>query len=150
MKRSDKYAYRDELPFMNQKRGSGFWSVKPSGDYLRDYDTGREYALQFWKVCGKHGNMGLELSSILLGILEAKRPRIRRSGIEAGFLRTIGNLFQAAMYASVMVSAGPKRIAARDFPKARETSRKLKLAVGLVGTLANAMHCGTARPTTTN
>jgi hypothetical protein len=67
---------RDQLPFTG-KRGGGWWCVKPSGDFQRDYATGREYALQFWIVCGKHGNMGLDLSSILIGIHGAKRPRRR-------------------------------------------------------------------------
>ena len=156
--RRDEYAYRDQLPFVG-KKGSGWWFVKPSGDYQRDYATGREYALQFWKVCGKHGNMGFDLSSILIGIHEAKRPRRRYpsgkladdnlSGIEIGFLRTIGDLFQASMYATVMVGIGPKRLAKRDLSR-REGQQKIKAAAGLVGILASVRHEGQLRPSAIN
>jgi len=154
--RRDEHAYRDQLPFMG-KRGCGWWFVKPSGDYQRDYATGREYALQFWKVCGKHGNMGLDLSSILIGLHEAKRPRRRKgvrhdhnlSGVEIGFLRTIGDLFQASMYATVMVGIGPKRLAKRDLSR-REGKQKIKAAAGLVGILASVRHEGQLRPSAIN
>ena len=156
-KRSNKYAYRDRLPFFNrnEKHPSCWWSVKPSGDYQRDFATGREYALQFWKVCGAHGNMGLELSEVLLALHKTKRPRHRYvkgklvdhnlSGIETGFLRTVGDLLQASMYATVMVGIGAKRLANRDLPQ-RESLQKIKAAAGLIGVLADATHRGNVLP----
>jgi hypothetical protein len=151
-RRTNEYAYRDKLPFIGKGHFFGWWSVKPSGDYQRDFATGREYALQFWKVCGKHGNMGLDLSSILLAVCEVTRGRrrtgVRRSGvsgIEVGFLRTIGDLFQASMFATVMVGIGSKRLAKRDLSR-REGQQKSAAAAGLVGILAHDFHRGTVQP----
>jgi hypothetical protein len=101
--------------------------------------------------------MGLDLSSILIGLHEAKRSRRRKgvrfnhnlSGIEVGFLRTIGDLFQASMYATVMVGIGSKRLAKRDLSR-REGQQKIKAAAGLVGILADETSCGTVRPSTIN
>jgi hypothetical protein len=160
-KRSNEYAYRDRLPFVNPKEsGSSFWwSVKPSGDYERDFATGREYALQFWKVCGKHASMGLDLSTILIALHKLKRPQHRYvtgkladhnlSGIEIGFLRTVGDLLQASMYATVMVGIGTERLAKRDFLR-REGLQKMKAAAGLIGVLAEATHRSNVVPSAVN
>jgi hypothetical protein len=157
-KQNKEYAYRNQLPFVNPKE-SGLWSVKPSWDYERDFATGREYALQFWKVCGAHCNMGLDLSTILLALHEVKYPRHRfvtgwladhnLSGIEVGFLRTVGDLLQASMYATVMVGIGAKGLAKRNWPR-RETLQKMKAAAGLTGTMADAIHRDRVTPSTVN
>jgi hypothetical protein len=94
-----------------------------------------------WKVCGAHGNMGLDLSCILIGLHEAKRPKL--SGIEIGFLRTVGDIFQASLYSTVMIGIGPKRLAKRDLGR-REGAAKTKVAPKLVGLLADQIYCGTS------
>ena len=104
-----------------------------------------------------HGNMGLELSEVLLVLHEAKRLRHRYvtgkladhdlSGIEIGFLRTVGDLLQASMYATVMVVIGAKRLAKRDLPQ-RKSLQRMKAAAGLIGVLADATHRGNYVPST--
>ena len=55
------------------------------------------------------------------------------------------------MYATILLFAGSKRIAKRDYPKARETGCKVELAAKLTGLLANAVECGSVkRPQTTH
>jgi hypothetical protein len=141
--RKDLYAYRLEMPFMNYQRGKGYslWEVKPTSDYSKDYDTGRDYALKFWRAAGNHPDLGLGLSSVLLAIAERHRGARNRnlSGIEIGFLRTIGEIVQASVYAAVMIAAGPSRLRRNDLPKKRETKDKLTAAAGLIGILADAM-----------
>jgi hypothetical protein len=147
-RKRDKYAYRNKLPFMMlDGQRAGFWCVKPSGDYVRDFTTGREYALQFWKVCGKHCNMGLDLSEILLAIHDAKKQVRRRgvgrnlSGIEIGFVRTIGELFQASIFTTLMVSNfHVKRPRGRRMPKINATRDRCQAVARLVGIIELALH----------
>jgi hypothetical protein len=147
-RKRDEYAYRNKLPFMmlNGQR-AGFWCVEPSGDYVRDYTTGRGYALQFWEVCGKHCNMGLDLSEILLAIHDAKKHVRRRgvgrnlSGIEIGFIRTVGELFQASVFTTLMVSNfHVKRPRGRHLPEINATRGRCQAVAKLVGIIESALH----------
>jgi hypothetical protein len=145
-------AYREQLPFLPQPVNGCFWKVQPTGDYAADYETGRQYAMTFWKVCASRPNLGLDLSSILLSMIDEARPaegyiwkrpraeafpRRRSSGIETGFLRMIGELLDLAMQVPALVKAGPKQIKAGTARIDRKTVR----ATGhLVGMLATAWH----------
>jgi hypothetical protein len=146
-RKCDKYAYRSELPFMRlEGQGAGWWCVEPSGDYQRDYDTGRGYARQFWKVCGKHCNMGFDLSEILLAMHDAKKHTPRRgvgrylSGIEIGFLRTVGELFQASIFATLMISSDTRKYRGRVLLKINATRGRREAAAGLVGIIEFALN----------
>jgi hypothetical protein len=57
--------------------------------------VGRQYAMEFWKVCGPSRSFALEFQQIILGMLTvAKSPKgpTSYSGIEAGFLLAVGEL----------------------------------------------------------
>ncbi len=97
-KTEDAYAYRSELPFVKRHdgdRGILWWSVKPTGRWVEDFALGRRHALKFWEVCGSGRAFALEFQQIILGMLTAARSPTgptAYSGIEAGFLLTIGEL----------------------------------------------------------
>ena len=99
------YAYRNKLPFVAKaKSGSEFWwNVTPSGEYEDDYQTGRAYMVAFWSICGGRPTCGIDLGQILFAMHELPRPRTKAyrrhnglagnlSGIEIGFIRTIGEI----------------------------------------------------------
>ena len=94
----DAYAYRSMLPFVKKNygdRGVIWWSVTPTGRWVEDFSAGRRYALKFWGACGSDRAFALEFQQIILGMLTAaKSPKgpTSYSGIEAGFLLTVGEL----------------------------------------------------------
>jgi hypothetical protein len=50
-KHRDRYAYRNKLPFVAKAKSGGefWWNVTPSWQYEADYQTGRAYAVAFWR-----------------------------------------------------------------------------------------------------
>jgi hypothetical protein len=79
----------DALPFVlvNKPKGTGrcHWSVKPSGDYGKDYEQGQEWArlvLPFLKY-----NVGPPLLS---WIVDDMIKDGKRNGLVLGFVREIG------------------------------------------------------------
>jgi hypothetical protein len=147
---TDPYAYRRQLPFMSFPRGSTiWWNPQATGNYQKDCQTGIEYAIQFWKVCGSRGDISIDLSQILIGLHVQKRPRHRYqsgaladsnlSGVEIGFLRTIGDLVAASVATAVMSGFGPDRVLKGDLPR-KEGNAKAKAAAGLTIMLAEARH----------
>jgi hypothetical protein len=152
-KQKDFYAYRRNYPFARlQRRGEPVWSqVTPSGDYSQDYETGRDYALLFWKECGSRGSVGLDLAYILIGIHEAKRQpqylsgkRMKHnlSGVEIGFLQTIGELMTAARNATFLVALGPGDQGYLRALGQKSLEEKMALAADMIGSMAD----GTKRP----
>jgi hypothetical protein len=111
------YAYRNKLPFVAKaKSGSEFWwNVTPSGEYEADYQTGRAYAVAFWSICGGRPTCGIDLGQILFAMHERPRPRTKAyrrhdglSGIEVGFIRTVGDIVDMAVGVPVLVGLGPQ------------------------------------------
>jgi hypothetical protein len=110
------------LPFTDRKaQGRGYWwSVKPTGKFHADYEIGRQHAMDFWRQCGAKGNLGFDLGEILLAMYSPKQGRHKGrrdhfSGIECGFIRTIGELMACLVGVPALVSSLP------------ENSRKLKI-----------------------
>ncbi|GGH53142.1 hypothetical protein GVY41_09075 [Frigidibacter albus] len=64
-----------------------FWSVKPSGDYGRDCDTGSAYAIQALDYMAEHRMPHL----MQWAVLDMIRHVQERTGIEVGFLSVFGN-----------------------------------------------------------
>jgi hypothetical protein len=135
------YAYRDKLPFTDRKaQGPGYWwSVNPTGDYQADYEVGRQYAMDFWRQCGAHGNFGLELGEIMFAMhrLERKRSGARRdrlSGIEVGFIRTIGEIVVCLVGTPALISSLSKDCTKLNIQK-RTFKNKLRKTVEFVDLL---------------
>jgi hypothetical protein len=96
-KKKDAHAHRSELPFVKNDGGRSivWWKVTPTGKWVEDFKVGRQYAMEFWKVCGPSRSFALEFQQIILGMLTAaKSPKgpTSYSGIEAGFLLAVGEL----------------------------------------------------------
>jgi hypothetical protein len=70
------YAYRDKLPFVarNKSGGEFWWNVTPSGEYEADYQTGKAYAVAFWRICGGRPTCGIDLGQILFAMARAAAP----------------------------------------------------------------------------
>jgi hypothetical protein len=145
------YAYRNKLPFVAKaKSGSEFWwNVTPSGEYEDDYQTGRAYAVAFWSICGGRPTCGIDLGQILFAMHELPRPRTKAyrrhdglSGIEVGFIRTVGEIVDMAVGVPVLVGLGPqvfKRLAKGKKPlSSRETSVRVRMAAKLTGILIDS------------
>jgi hypothetical protein len=162
-KDEDPYAYRLNLPFVKRYGGRGralhWWHVNPTGDFCKDYDTGREYALEFLRQCANRGNMGTDLSNILWALHEVKRTKRRRlrngkyvktrpHGIELGFMRGVGELFQSSMLAIYLVKMGPDRFAARNISQ-KEMDNIIATAVDLVLTLSKSHGSARQKPALT-
>ena len=147
------YAYRDKLPFVARNKSSGefWWNVTPSGRYEADYQTGKAYAVAFWSICGGRPTCGIDLGQILFAMHERPRPRTKAyrrhnglSGIETGFIRTIGEIVDLAVGVPVLVGLGPqtfKRLAKGKKPlSSREMSVRVGMAAKLTGILLESKH----------
>jgi hypothetical protein len=149
------YAYRDKLPFVarNKSGGEFWWNVAPSGEYEDDYQTGKAYAVAFWSICGGRPTCGIDLGQILFAMHERPRPRTKAyrrhnglagslSGIEIGFIRTIGDIVDMTVRVPVIVGLGPqgfKRLAKGKKPlSSRETSVRVRMAAKLTGILIDS------------
>jgi hypothetical protein len=145
------YAYRDKLPFVarNKSGGEFWWNVAPSGEYEDDYQTGKAYAVAFWSICGGRPTCGIDLGQILFAMHERPRPRTKAyrrhnglSGIETGFIRTIGEIVDIAVGVSVLVGLGPEYLAkGKTGLSSRETSLRIGMAAKLTGILLVATNC---------
>jgi hypothetical protein len=72
-------------PKKDKKRG--FWNVKPSGDYIKDCNTGAEYAFLYLAHCQRY-----QSTHILTWIVN-EMPR-DFTGVEVGFLSFIADAAQ--------------------------------------------------------
>lgn len=105
-------AQRDALPFFKKGRGkvaASWWSVEPSGDYVADLETGKEYARAFMPMLMFNAGAS-DLATIvshmaLAGRDPAKAPKPWRGidNVALGFLMEIGGALQAGM-ASVAIA----------------------------------------------
>jgi hypothetical protein len=139
------YAYRDKLPFVarNKSGGEFWWNLTPSGEYEADYQTGKAYAVAFWRICGGRPTCGIDLGEILFAMHERPRPRTKAyrrhnglSGIEVGFIRTIGEAVAIAVGVPVLVGLGSKCLAKG---KTDLSSREMSLRVGLAAKLTGIL-----------
>ena len=72
-------------PKKGQLGNRNFWSVKPTGDYLKDCRTGQAYALQFL-AAEEASDCGTLLQNVV-----ADMPRDTAfTGLEIGFMEIIG------------------------------------------------------------
>ena len=137
------YAYRDELPFFVNRRSAknAWWNVMPSGDYFADYKTGEEYAAAFWRVCGGRPTCGLDLGQILFAMHDPGRQRSDRydglSGIEVGFIRTIGQIVDIAVGVPVMVNQSRTGLRRR---MGRITNKKVRASAKVTQVILEALH----------
>jgi hypothetical protein len=96
-KKDDPYGYRGKLLFIkysNRPSSIVWWNVTPTGKWVTDFNVGRQYARKFWDVCGSGRTFALEFQQVILGMLMTAKNYgdSGYSGIEAGFLLTIGEL----------------------------------------------------------
>lgn len=76
------------LPFIkNKKNQIVFWSVKPSGDYVKDCQTGREYAA----LALEHMQQADFRPLLTWCIMDMPRKK-ECSGIEVGFLEVFAEI----------------------------------------------------------
>ena len=106
-KKNDAYDYRSKLPFVKYDGGRSvvWWNVTPTGKWVTDFNVGRQYALKFWEVCGSGRKFALEFQQVILGMLtKAKNYKgAGYSGIEAGFLLTVGELFGGVIHVDAVL-----------------------------------------------
>jgi hypothetical protein len=95
---------RYPMPFFNKKHRRT-WDVQPTGDYVVDYRTGQDFAIEFLKSCDKTVGWASLLSSIVANMIGAGpsgsqpdgRPGV--NGIVLGFMCVIG---EAVMYSRIL------------------------------------------------
>lgn len=75
--------------------GKSFWMVSPSGDWSKDNETGRAYALQFARAMAETKNF------FMLQRIVSDMPS-EHTGIEVGFLSAIASM--VADFATAFVS----------------------------------------------
>jgi hypothetical protein len=106
-KKKDAYDYRSKLPFVKYDGGRSvvWWNVTPTGKWVTDFNVGRQYALKFWEVCGSGRKFALEFQQVILGMLtKAKNYEgAGYSGIEAGFLLTVGELSGGVIHVDALL-----------------------------------------------
>jgi hypothetical protein len=128
-------AERDALPFRKcRTRGvpGSWWNVAPTGDYHKDYATGRSYAVPLLPLMLRNAGPPT-LSTILGDMFEAfarrKGKYSRRgklSGIEIGFMRGLGDLILCGIASTVWVGLHGAGKGTKDFtPKHGEVAVKL-------------------------
>lgn len=157
------YEYRAQLPFMfaGQVRPAvreshwftNWWHVEPTGDYAADYKTGQEYAMTFWRVVGGRPQFGTDLSQIAMEMIQRqavygvdKKGR-GMSGIEIGFLRTIGDLFDITAAIPLFINAAitnPKAFEKKKFKiskkNGKDVMRKTNQFVDILATSKYERH----------
>jgi hypothetical protein len=104
--KSEAVALRDALPFFkkgNSQEAASWWNVTPSGDYVTDLETGKEYArayLPMLQFNAGGADLGIIVSHMALaGRDPAKPPRPSRGidNVALGFMMEIGGVLQSAM-----------------------------------------------------
>jgi hypothetical protein len=142
--RHDQYAYRRKLPFVGNDKGGDWWNVTPSGRYEADYQTGKAYAVAFWRICGGRPNVGSDLGGILMAMHAPTRRRSQRhnglSGIEVGFIRTIGEIIAITVGVPVLIGLGPERIRKGHKLPAREAARRVRWSAKFTGLMLRVKH----------
>jgi hypothetical protein len=97
--------HADVLSFMKRRKpkGSGInhWAVKPSGNYSRDYETGRARGSEYLAFIGRYPTNGN--ATLLNSIVREMAERGRVGGVEFGFLNCVNEyaMFAASTVASV-------------------------------------------------
>ena len=103
---------RDALPFFRKKtrtKNASWWSVKPTGDYVADLETGKAYAREFFPLMQFNAGPA-SLGQIVSAMAFAGRRRRGKKAyrgiddIALGFLMELGGNLQAAI-ASVAIAA---------------------------------------------
>ena len=115
-------AMRDALPFIKKGRGKvgiSWWSVKPSGDYSADLETGMAYAKAFLPMMlynAGASDLGIIVSHMALAGRKSRDPKHRRGidNIALGFLFGMAEAFR-------------QRWAALRWPYARLRSQEVTL-----------------------
>lgn len=87
------------MPFFDKSRRC-CWAVQPTGDYRKDLDTGRDYAVQFLSSCDGTVGWSTLLGSIVCDISRSGDT----SGLVIGFMRVIS----AAMVGNLSIVALPE------------------------------------------
>ena len=100
--------YRGKLPFIKYSNRPGsivWWNVTPTGKWVTDFNVGRQYARTFWDVCGSGRTFALDFQQVILGMLTTAKTYgdSGYSGIEAGFLLTIGELSGGVIHVDALL-----------------------------------------------
>ena len=99
----------DDLSFMRSRKPKGtgidYWVVEATGNYSNDYSKGKKLAVEFMRYVAEnntYGNTTL-LAQIVSDMVDqaAQRPKgkagaSRLTGLEIGFLNTVGRCANAA------------------------------------------------------
>jgi hypothetical protein len=111
----DKYP----LPFFDKKNRLT-WSVKPTGDYFADCETGRSYARQFLASCDGTDGWASLLYQIVSGIVRTgpekrwKDGGVACGGIVVGFMGEIGRALGTGVLLVRAIAVGAMRATASD------------------------------------
>ena len=105
-----------------------WWNVTPTGKWVTDFNVGRRYARTIWEVCGSGRKFALEFQQVILGMLtKAKTYRdAGYSGIEAGFLLTIGELSGGVIHVDALLQ-NYEALAPRNSPATVRRSKKVQV-----------------------
>src|SRR5258708_10951400 len=104
--KSEALALRDALPFFkkgNSKEAASWWNVTPSGDYVTDLETGKQYArayLPMLQFNAGGADLVIIVSHMALSDLDSKKaPRPSRGidNVALGFIMEIGGALRSAM-----------------------------------------------------
>ncbi len=97
--------HADVLSFMKRRKPKGtgidYWAVKPSGNYSRDYETGRALGGEYLAFIGRYPTNGN--ATLLNCIVREMAERGRIGGLEFGLLSCVNEyaMFAAATLANV-------------------------------------------------
>ena len=97
--------HAEALSFMKRRKPKGtginYWTVKPSGSYSRDYETGRALGREYLAFIGRYPTNGN--ATLLNCIVRDMAERGRVGGLEFGFLNCVNEyaMFAASTVASV-------------------------------------------------
>ena len=104
----------ESFPFVRKsKRGriESYWDVTPTGDYVRDSDTGSRFALAFMAAAHQTFAGGSTIVPIIRDMMKAEntltppRGMTGFNGIVEGFLCTLGHVSHAAWTPTAIVHA---------------------------------------------
>jgi hypothetical protein len=97
--RLDRPPNRDDLPFFRKRRGqsANWWEVRPTGNYLKDLETGKKYAEQY--LSHLTINAGPAMLVWIVGAMKNApgRDKDRLDGIAVGFLTALAKMFQRSV-----------------------------------------------------
>lgn len=120
------------LPFVKDSpRGSSeprnWWSVKPSGDYVEECNTGQRYAALFFQVDKETLNAGgfSLLGQVVMGMIRAGDT----NGIVVGFFSSVAHAYSPIVsgnFPNLYPAQLEKRIAKYDAARRAENQRQTK------------------------